>query len=473
MENISQTVQNACSHLWEAELTTSIWTLSAIIFIVVVIAKIFAKKTSTVDVLWLILLWAILSNFGIIPEENKILEYVWELGIIFVMFALWFEEDLSNFLKWIKKSWWVAIIWAFFPFLAWYFTSIYLWYDSNSAILWWLIMTATAVSLTMMSLKNQKMSKSTAATGIMTAAVIDDVLSLIWVAIIIPFVLISSNSQNTWADINMTMTTLFIIWKVILFFIIAILLRIIIFHDRESLFLIKKYPFLKIFFKTSNKFVKFIWIKKILHSYEWEFTPVTLLALAMWMWAVAEIFGFHPAIWAYIIWLIMQKHHFAKSIKKEKDWKHIVDYSIYEQSKNVIDHVAFTIFWPIFFITLWAKIIFKEEIFLNILPWVLILFASVFILQILSASLAARFTWNYKWHESVMIWFWMLGRAELAFIVINIAFVQEKIISEEQFFILIFTTFLLNISVPLTIKWWQPYYNWDKKLKIFWIKLSK
>jgi hypothetical protein len=53
----------------------------------------------------------------------------------------------------------------------------------------------------------------------------------------------------------------------------------------------------------------------------------------------------------------------------------------------------------------------------------------------------------------------MLGRAELAFIVINIAYVQNHLITKEEFYTLMFTTFLLNISVPLLLKWYKPIYE--------------
>jgi len=397
--------------------------------------------------------------------------YIWELWIIFVMFALGFEEDLHSFLKTIKKSYWIAIIGAFFPFLAGFFTALYLWYETNIWIIWGLTMTTTAVTLTMMSLKAQKLENTPAAKWIMTAAVVDSMSSLIWLTIIIPLVLVSANSQTTWGE-SMFFSVWVILLKIIAFFLLTIFLRIFIFHDRESKILLKTHPYLRFLFKCSNKFFELIWVRKILSLYQWEFTPVILLTMAVWMWALAEQFWFHPAIWAYIVWLILQKHHFFTEWRK--GWKELYscDETIYQQSKFVIDHVAFTIFWPIFFVTLWAKLLFSEEIFFKILPSVLTLFTAVFIFQILSASLAARFTWKFERKDSVMIWFWMLWRAELAFIVINIAFVQEKIINEEQFYILMFTTFLLNISVPIMLKIWEPYYKWKKKLKIFGVKLS-
>ena len=58
-----------------------------------------------------------------------------------------------------------------------------------------------------------------------------------------------------------------------------------------------------------------------------------------------------------------------------------------------------------------------------------------------------------------MIGFGMLGRAELAFVVMDIAYVQNKILHTEAFFTLMMTAFCLNIAVPLTISWWRPYYN--------------
>ena len=52
----------------------------------------------------------------------------------------------------------------------------------------------------------------------------------------------------------------------------------------------------------------------------------------------------------------------------------------------------------------------------------------------------------------------------LYFLVINIAFVQNKIIDVTEFYILMFTAFLLNITVPISLKWWKPYYLGEKTL---------
>ena len=50
----------------------------------------------------------------------------------------------------------------------------------------------------------------------------------------------------------------------------------------------------------------------------------------------------------------------------------------------------------------------------------------------------------------------MFGRAELAFVVMDIAYTQRQIINEEMFYTLIATAFCLNVAVTLTIRWWKP-----------------
>jgi hypothetical protein len=56
-----------------------------------------------------------------------------------------------------------------------------------------------------------------------------------------------------------------------------------------------------------------------------------------------------------------------------------------------------------------------------------------------------------------MIGLGMLGRAELAVVVLDVAYVQSQILTTEAFYTLVFTAFCLNVAVPLTISWWKPY----------------
>lgn len=65
-----------------------------------------------------------------------------------------------------------------------------------------------------------------------------------------------------------------------------------------------------------------------------------------------------------------------------------------------------------------------------------------------------------------MIGFGMLGRAELAFVVMDIAYVQHHIMSVEAFYTLMLVTFMLNLSVPLTISWHKRHFNMENSSEI-------
>jgi Kef-type K+ transport system membrane component KefB len=394
-----------------------IWIELLIVFAGIMLSKILAKKTNTVDVLWYIIIGALLANVGILHEEHE-LEFLGEIGIILVMFALGFEEDISNFLKGIKKAWGIAVIGAIFPFLAGFLSAKFFGFSTNSALIWGLTMTATAVSLTMVSLKSLGLEKTPAATGIMTSAVVDDVLSLIGLAILLPIILSGSSSDFNIDLEKMGRTFL----EVLTFF--------------GFVYLVGR------FIVPYKKGIRYLFIVD-----NGNYAILGILILVFMFGTMAHILGFHPAIGAYFAGLTLKAEYFE--VGKENRAKDMA---------KLTSIMAFTIFGPVFFILLGSKIIFEFDILKDVIISTLFLFIMVLVLQVASAGLAAKYTGGYSTKDSWLIGFGMLGRAELAFIVLNIAYVQNHLINQEEFYTLIFTTFLLNISVPILLKWYKPIY---------------
>ena len=455
----------------------SIWTYSIIIFVVVVVSKLVSKKTKTVDVLWLIIIGAALTNLGWLPKHNEFLEIIGEWGIVFVMFALGLEENLERFQQGIRRGLGIALIGAFFPFLAGYFIATFFGYSHNSAMLWGLTMTATAVSLTMMSLRSDLLHRSTAATGIMTAAIIDDVLSLVGVAIFVPIILVSSAAEGQ--SLVSAIDIVWIIVKVIVFFGITLFMGLVAFPEKTPLQLPNKPSVYQIINYRVSRVMAAMGARRFLMIHQGEFTPLIMVLIAMFLGFMAHELGFHPAVGAYFAGLFLHADYFVYTkvkyvrnadgeLVREKEHD-----DQFHSAANVIDHLAYTIFGPIFFVNLGGKLVFDPDVVMDALPMALTLYVAVTVLQILSASMAARFTGSYQWHECVMIGLGMLGRAELAFIVINIAFVQNSVIDNTEFYTLMITAFLLNITVPLTLKWWKPYYLGFKKFKFLGATLSR
>ncbi|WP_444997620.1 cation:proton antiporter [Aliikangiella sp. IMCC44359] len=399
----------------------------AVIWFSVFLASFMAHKTRLTPVLWYLFFGALLVNLQVLPEKMPIfITDFAELGIIIIMFALGFEEDTNNFLKSIKRSWGIALFGALAPFLVAYFIALFFWGDKNIALLCGLAMTATAVSLTMVSLKSEGLSQSSAATGIMTSAVLDDIASLAFVAILVP---IATGEASVSLD-----GTLLIVGKAVVFFILVTIIGGWLFPTGSGM--IKHIPL-----------IGKVGLRNILAMGRGEYTILSLLLIAVLVGLLAHEFGFHPAVGAYMAGLIIQKEYF--------DFHQDKDIDFYHQAREIIDNVAFSWIGPVFFVTLGCQLIFELELFLSVLPEALMLFAGLFIGQVASASLAAKYTGSFDWPSSLMIGFGMLGRAELAFVVINIAYVQHKILSVEAFYTLMLTTFFLNCSVPLTIRWWK------------------
>jgi Kef-type K+ transport system membrane component KefB len=403
----------------------------AIIWISVFAAAYLAFKTRLTPVLWYLFFGALMVNAGLLPVEMPVfINDFSELGIIIIMFALGFEEDTGNFVNGIKRSWGIALFGALVPFAVAYYLTLRFWGDSNIALLCGLAMTATAVSLTMVSLKSEKLHKTAAATGIMTSAILDDIGSLALVAVLVPV----ATGEATVSLVGISV----ILGKAISFFVLVIIIGRWVFPHKDS------------WFSLIPVFGRFN-LRGLLSMGHGEYMVLALLLIAVSVGLLAHEFGFHPAIGAYMAGLVIHRDYF--------DFHHEKKVDFHQRARRIIDNVAFTWIGPVFFVTMGTKLIFDKEVFFAVLPESLLLFAGLFIGQIGSAGLAARFTGKFDWPASLMIGFGMLGRAELAFVVMNIAFVQYQLITLEAFYTLMMTATLLNFSVPLTIRWWKYKFN--------------
>ena len=191
-------------------------------------------------------------------------------------------------------------------------------------------------------------------------------------------------------------------------------------------------------------------LREVLSMGRGEYTVLSLLLIAVTVGLLAHEFGFHPAVGAYMAGLIISREYFEFHQDKEIDF--------HKQAREIIENVAFSWIGPVFFVSLGTHLIFDGDILLSVVEESVILFVALFIGQVLSAALAAKYTGGFDWAESWMIGFGMLGRAELAFVVMDIAYVQHQIMSIEAFYTLMLAAFMLNCSVPLTIRWWKSRY---------------
>ena len=104
----------------------------AIIWAGVFVAVVMAKMTRLTPVLFFLFVGSFLVNVGILPAESgAFIRTFAELGIIFIMFALGFEESTDNFIASVKRSWGIALFGALAPFVVAYVIADYVWNDPN------------------------------------------------------------------------------------------------------------------------------------------------------------------------------------------------------------------------------------------------------------------------------------------------------------------------------------------------------
>lgn len=399
----------------------------ALIWTAVFVAVAAARRTRLTPVLFFLMIGVLMVNSGLLPEQpDPFIRGFSELGIIIIMFALGFEESTSNFLQSIKKSWGIALFGAIAPFFTAYWIADYFWQDTNLALMCGLAMTATAVSLTMVSLKSEGLQNSPVATRIMTSAVLDDIGALVMVAILVP---LASGEQ-----VPSVQGIALIVAKMVAFFILvsaagAWLLP----HESNSW--IGRLPL-----------IRHINAQSILSFEKGEYATLAVLLLALALGLLAHFLGFHPAVGAYMAGLIIKEEYF-----KGRD--------AYASTKRTVDNAAFAWIGPVFFVQLGTHIQFDWQLFVSLIPQTLLMVGGLFVAQIVSASMAARYTSGMDWPASLMIGCGMLGRAELAFVILDIAYVEHQIISKEAFYTLMFTAFWLNVLLPLTMGFIKPFYH--------------
>ena len=397
-----------------------------LIWAAVLVAVVLARKTRLTPVLFFLFLGFLMVNAGLLPRDlDPFVRGLSELGIIVIMFALGFEETTSNFLRSAKRSWGIAFFGALVPFLVAYGVADYFWSDTRIAILCGLAMTATAVSLTMACLRSEGLIRTAAATRIMSSALLDDIASLALLAVVIPLV--------TDSGIPGPQEIFVIVDKIILFFVLVwIASAWLLPHEPRGW--IRRVPFIGRF-----------GIRHILTFERGRYAVLAALIMATGAGLLATLFGFHAAVGAYMAGLILREEYFHRE----------VDTDSYEETRIVLDNMAFTWIGPVFFVQLGTHLVFDWDVVVAVIPHTVAMTAGLLLGQVLSAGLAARYTSAMNWGDSWLVGLGMLGRAELAFVVMDIAYVEYQILNTEAFYTLMFTAFWLNVSVPLGIGWWK------------------
>ena len=333
--------------------------------------------------------------FGLI-EPSEAITLLADIGIFFLMFHAGVETQPTEFFDALKRSLGVALVGAIVPFGVSFGVATAFGLDTVGAVFVGLTMTATAVVITLKTLRDLGLADTRVARVIVASCVIDDLLTLVFFGLVVGVL-----SGGSFEPLDIAVT----LGKVVAFFGLAVLL------GRFA------YPRFTLPFRSEGGK---------------GFTFVLLVAIAAGLFA--EAIGLHMILGAYLAGLF-----FEEKVAHPNLVRIVADRSY---------GIAYSFLGPIFFMSLGFSITF--DISPSGMAFLVLLTAAVIVGQITSAgSMALRMGMSAR--EALTVGVGMCGRAELAMILASLALAQGAI-DPSIFSVLIFTMFVLNLFTPLALK---------------------
>lgn len=330
-------------------------------------------------------------------HPNEIIEILALLGIFFIMLHTGVTTEPREFFSALKVSLGVAIVGALVPFGVSFGVALAFGLELMPALFVGLIMTATAVVVTLKILRDLRLAETRVARVILAACVIDDLFAIILFSLVLGIVRDGATSP---------LALLAIVGKATAFFAVV------------SAIGIWAYPHFRTPFQDRRGKA---------------FTFLLIVALSFGL--MAELLGLHMILGAY----------FAGLFFEEK----VVSAELFKNVSERLDGLAYSFLGPIFFISLGFHISF-DALSGNGLMFVLALTGVCAVGQVLSAGSMARLL-KFSWAESAAVGIGMCARAEMAVILASLGLTMG-VLDQKIFSILIFTTFLLNMITPIGLK---------------------
>jgi Kef-type K+ transport system membrane component KefB len=390
-ESIVNSVQNASSFYFLFEL--------AVILITVKLMGHLSVRIGQPSVFGKLLVGIILgpSLLNII-HPNPLISELAEIGVILLMFLAGLETDLQEFKKNAFASTTVAIGGVVLPFIGGMVLALLFGFEATVAIYVGTLLVATSVSISVQTLRELGKLKTREGTTILGAAVLDDVLGIIVLSAVLGFTAGSSAGAGGLADL------VFLIVKIAIFFVIAVLLGYYVLP-----------PLLKFFqqFQVSQTLLAFAVIVALLFAY------------------MGELFGVAGIVGSYVCGLML-------SLTPHRD-----------EMTHKVETFSYPFFVPLFFVNIGLVANFREinpEVI-----WFSILLAVVAILgKVFGCAIGAKVA-KFSTKSSFGIGAGMIARGEVGLIVAMIG-IERGIINNDLFSAALIVVITSTLVTPPLIK---------------------
>ncbi|WP_163859546.1 cation:proton antiporter [Paenibacillus elgii] len=324
-------------------------------------------------------------------ENSEILEAFSHIGVLFLMFFAGLETDLKELNENRNSSVAVAVGGILVPLLGGYGAGIAIGMQNSHALFLGLLLSATSVSISVQTFKELGRLRSRESTTVLGAALVDDILVVVSLAVMMS-ILTASDVSLGWV----------IGKKILFFFIIGIL---------------------------GWKAVPFI-MRKLAHLKITEPVMSIGIVLCLFFAYIAEYLGVAGIIGAFAAGIAISRTEFKKEVEKK------------------LEPIAYTLFVPVFFVSIGLSVSFEglsDQIFLIIALSVLAILT-----KLIGSGLGAKLT-GFTMHSSLVVGAGMVSRGEVALIIATIG-LNAGLLMPQYFTTMIIVVIVSTVVTPPLLK---------------------
>lgn len=336
------------------------------------------------------------------------IQYFSEIGVIVLMFIAGLEGDLHLLMKFWKPALTVAVLGVIFPTItAASLCALVFGFKWTTAIFIGLILSATSVSISVQVLKEMGRLNTKEGAIILGAAVADDIICVILLGICVAFFGSgASSNQPVWLMIST---------KLLFFVAMLVLGRWFV------------PPFMSFFSKLNTS----------------ENIATGAVILCFGFAAIAVALGMSDVLGAYFAGIALSETKFKETLTEK------------------IEPIGYSIFIPVFFVSIGLNITFKG--LQNDLVFIISLIVIAIIGKQIGGALGAKM-FQLNWNESNVVGAGMISRGEMALVVANVE-LGAKLIDQNHYTAMILVTVVTTIIAPLILKFFIQRQTAPKKIR--------
>ncbi|MRN54325.1 cation:proton antiporter [Paenibacillus monticola] len=326
-------------------------------------------------------------------QEGEFIHYMSEIGVLLLMFIAGLETDLDQLRKNWKSAFAVAVGGIVLPFFGGLAIGELFGFAYYNALFMGVLLSATSVSISVQVLKDMNKLNSREGSTILGAAVVDDILVVILLAVLMSFF-------GTGAEISLGL----LIGKKVLFFVVAIV---------AGWFLVPL-------------------VMKVLAPLKVTEATITAALVVCFSFAYfAELMGMAGIIGAFAAGIAISQTPFKHTVEEK------------------LEPIAYSIFVPIFFVSIGLSVSFTGVG--SQIGFVIALTLLAVVTKMLGGGLGARLT-GFNNRSSAIIGSGMISRGEVALIIAATG-LQSGLLLPEYFTSAIIVVIVTTLVTPPLLKY--------------------